>query len=232
MNAQVIEQRKKAAAEMLLKCVYPNDILEKMISAFQDGDFDKVQSIASQHDIKKREELDSKITMFPNPDFQEDIDITKINEEIKEKFLDILASDKLSRLLEQGEQITLRNEELSKLEPVECEDTNPRFLFKVEGIDEVFKSASKAIKAYRQMLGEPQDKDKEHKFRRTIVLTENPYQEEIDALQSQIESANEYGMDTEVLEQQLQRVLEESKKIIEEVNKKNEATLCRDSSTG
>lgn len=169
---QMISERQKSAAQMLLNADYPENIKNEMQTAFAQEKYDVVQSIASNHDIKQRESLDAKITMYPNPNFKEAPDIEQINDEIKNKFLEII-SDRTSYLLEHNQAVQLKQSELDSMPLHEIEDPNPRFLFKAEGIDQEFDSAYKAIRAYKDKNGIRQPKPGKHSFRKTLVYTDN-----------------------------------------------------------
>lgn len=163
-------QRQKAAAEMLMKCGYPQNVLDEMRRAYNLGDYNRVQEIAGKHDIRGREDLDAKISMVANPNFKEEIDVQKLNNEIKDRFVEFLTLQSMDEL-ERGEAVKLSENQLSQMQqPSEVEDPNPRYLFKVEGIDAEFASASKAMIAYKEKHGLA-PKPTVHSFRRTIVYT-------------------------------------------------------------
>lgn len=168
-----IIERQKASANMLLNADYPENIKAEMQTAFDAGKYVDVQRIAAEHDIKAREELDSKITMYPNPNFKEEPDLDEINDEIEKKLFEALNNIATKHSLEQGESAELSQKEIDSIPLHEIEDTNPRFLFKVEGIDKEFDSAYKAIRAYKEKNGIRQPKPGKHSFRRTIVHYEN-----------------------------------------------------------
>lgn len=201
---EIILQRQKRAAEMLLKGDFPVDILISMKALFDEASFvtaDKqsekyrqIQDIACVHDRSKREDLDAKITMFPNPNFSEEIDVDKVNDQIAKKFLDMLSQSSVDNLTEEGEVILSKNdldaffsdakpidEAGNELPPVAKPDDNARFLFRVEGIEGVFDSAAKAIQAYKIKNG-TQPQFGQHSFRRTLVTIEEDEVGELDSL--------------------------------------------------
>lgn len=168
----LVTKRQEAAARMLLDSDFPENVKTQMNLAFSKGEYNKVQNIAAEYDIKKRESLDHKITMYPNPNFKKEINIEEVNKEIKDEFLNALAKLSLQRL-EYGEEIQLKNKELESVEPYEINDPNPRFLFKAKGIDEEFDSAYKAIRAYKKKHNIPIPEIGKHSFRKTLVYLED-----------------------------------------------------------
>lgn len=173
IQQETIEKRNRSAAKMLLNSDYPDDVKTAMNAAFAEGDYILVQSIASQHDIRGREELDAKITMFPNPDFKE-VDVDEVNREIKNKFLELLTDRRtnLEKFLSEGQEIALKQSELESMSPHEIEDPNPRFLFRAAGVEGTFDSAYKAIRAYKEAHNIETVKPGDHSFRRTLVYME------------------------------------------------------------
>lgn len=64
------EERIRKSATALLEMIYPQDVKDNMQTAFTEGRYKDVLDIAATYDVLSRENLDSKITQIPNPDFE------------------------------------------------------------------------------------------------------------------------------------------------------------------
>lgn len=129
MEDQILERNKKAA-EMLLSSKYPEDVLLQMKALYKGGDYQSVQSIASDYDSLKRRQLADKITMLKNPNFKPPPTIEELNQQVVANFF-------------------CENQPVDKDAHSHCQ-----FLFKAAGIDDIFESASEAATAYKNANGE------------------------------------------------------------------------------
>ncbi len=215
-----IKQRQRSAAQMLLKSKgYPTAIKNKMKIAFDNGDFVSVQETAANYDIQSREELDAKISMIRNPDFRA-MDVNDIQDEIEHDFFEKLSTDfDIDRLLKEGEEYSLRQKELESIQPHEVENTNFPVLFKAEGVDGSFTTASKAIQAYKESKGMQVDTES-HKFRKTLVYT-GDLELKIKELKEKIDDLNRKKGDSLYMRD----VLEEFKSELADRQKELEAAL-------
>jgi len=156
-----IKTRQALSAQMLLNSKgYPTAIINKMQTAFDNEDFLLVQEIAANYDIQAREALSTKITMIRNPEFKK-MDIGDIQDELESNLFEKLSTGSdVDRLLEIEQECLLKQKELESV-PI---------LFKADGVDESFTTASQAIKAYKEFKGIQTNVEK-HQFRKAIVHT-------------------------------------------------------------
>lgn len=165
----------KAAADMFMSDLsrYPNEVGNKMQSAFDSEDYQSVLDIAANHDMKKRNSLDKKVTMHPNPDFtMRNIDtLEEVDPPLSVMWedLDYRSKSILCQAFLGDEKHALNYEwhyEGDKLQH------SPMFYFTAEGIDDKFASAADAVKAYRIKHGEGQiyKAAEKHKFNTEYVF--------------------------------------------------------------
>lgn len=121
---------------------------EKLQEAFDAGDYTEVTKIAAEVDVVQRRSIASKITAIPNPNFKPDSQ-ARIHDEIVSGFLGRFTPEQIDAFLRQAEEEQRRATEAMKPQ----EDREPPLLFKIEGIDGTFKSASAAAEAYRAKFG-------------------------------------------------------------------------------
>lgn len=124
---------------------YSDEIIAEMKIAFDNGDYNKVNEIAYNNDVPKREKLDDLIKMFPNPNFKDN------SHEIETSFLQKLGYSTDNESIDDG-----------------FIDNVP-FLFSIEGIDKHFTSASEAIKAYKEKHNIKENIGS-HSFRYTYIV--------------------------------------------------------------
>jgi hypothetical protein len=145
---------KNAASVIVNGGGYPEHIQEKIRTAYDAEDFQQVVDLAAEHDIPGREALDAKIKMIPNPSFKEAVNRDSIQDKVVGNLIDSLLGRmdgmQIDRYLEMQRQQEEEDEKRRLGRMYELEEREPRFLFEVEGIDEKFKSAAKAIAAYKE----------------------------------------------------------------------------------
>ncbi len=152
-EARRLRNLKNSATVILKSGGYDNVTKAKIESAYTDEEYQTVLDIAAVQDIPGREALASKIQMTPNPNFKAAVNKDELHDMVVTKLIDAVVG-KMG-----GEEIDLylqkENEEQIRREGrmYEVEDREPRYLFHVEGIDTVFKSAAKAIAAYQEKHG-------------------------------------------------------------------------------
>ncbi len=154
MNIIRHKQNVKNAADMMMNKFddFPEEILSLMKVHYEKEEYQEILDLVAKNDVPKRESLASKITMFPNPDFKEDVDFEAIQIQTEKALDDFI--ERWSR----GE-IDLTAE----IAHEKIEET-PRFLFKAEGIDGTFNSASQAIIAWKNK-NTPSSEPNKHSFK-------------------------------------------------------------------
>lgn len=66
--------RMQSSAKMLLNCNYPEELKTQMQQAYDRGQYGLVSELAANHDVLKRESLDSKIKMvIPKPELDPEL---------------------------------------------------------------------------------------------------------------------------------------------------------------
>lgn len=149
---------KNAATVIVRSSSYGDEIDAKLQEAYTAGAYQVVLDLAAMQDVPGREVLDSKIKMIPNPNFKVAVNFDDIQDTVVEKLVDTLVGhlkgEQIDRFLELQRTEEEEDERRRLGRMYEAEEREPRFLFQVEGIDETFKSAAKAIAAYNERHGD------------------------------------------------------------------------------